>query len=104
MPEVNGTRAPEVLRLASSDDELRQPISNETASVGAEVVFAFRDELAETLVDCLMRRTMTGLNSQLGLDAIERAARVAQKFLGWDESRAAREVENYRRYVERFRP
>ena len=102
--KVYGTRAPEVLRLASSDDELRQPISNETASVGAEVVFAFRDELAETLVDCLMRRTMVGLNSQLGLDAIERAARVAQKFLGWDESRAAREVENYRRYVERFRP
>ena len=101
---VYGTRAPEVLRLASSDDELRQPISDETASVGAEVVFAFRDELAETLVDCLMRRTMTGLNSQLGLDAVERAARVAQRFLGWDESRAAREVENYRRYVERFRP
>jgi len=102
--KVYGTRAPEVLRLASSDDELRRPISDETASIGAEVVFAFRYELAETLVDCLMRRTMTGLNSQLGLDAVERAARVAQKFLGWDESRAAREVENYRRYVERFRP
>src|SRR5256714_8210547 len=102
--KVYGTRAPEVLRLASSDDELRQPISDETASVGAEVVFAFRDELAETLVDCLMRRTMVGLNAQVGLDAVGRAARVAQKFLGWDESRAAREVEDYRRYVERFRP
>ena len=102
--KVYGTRAPEVLRLASSDDELRRPISDETASVGAEVVFAFRDELAETLVDCLMRRTMTGLNSQLGLDAVGRAARVAQKFLGWDEGRAAREIEDYERYVERFRP
>jgi glycerol-3-phosphate dehydrogenase len=102
--KVYGARAAEVLRLASDDAELQRPISDETASIGAEVVFAFRDELAETLVDCLLRRTMTGLNTQLGLDAVERAARVARKFLGWDETRAAREVESYRRYVERFRP
>ena len=58
--------------------------------------------MAETLVDCLMRRTMTGLNSRTGLDAVEAAARLAQKFLGWDDERAAREVEGYRCYVERF--
>jgi glycerol-3-phosphate dehydrogenase len=102
--KVYGARATEVLRLASDNKELRNFISEETGSIAAEVVFAFREELAETLVDCLMRRTMTGLNSRLGLDAIERAAHVARKFLGWDEARAAREVESYRRYVERFRP
>jgi len=102
--KVYGARASEVLRLASTDEELRNVISEETGSIAAEVVFAFREESAETLVDCLMRRTMTGLDSRLGLDALDGAARVAQKFLGWDEARAAREVENYRRYVERFRP
>jgi glycerol-3-phosphate dehydrogenase len=100
--KVYGTRAAEVLRLALKDAVLREPISDETGSVGAEVVYAFQSEMAETLTDCLMRRTMTGLNSRTGLDAAEAAARIAQKFLGWDDERAAREVEGYRRYVERF--
>jgi glycerol-3-phosphate dehydrogenase len=100
--KVYGARAALVLRLALEDAGLREPLSDETGSIGAEVVFAFRSEMAETLVDCLMRRTMVGLNSRTGLDAVEAAARVAQRFLGWDGERAAREVEDYRRYVERF--
>jgi glycerol-3-phosphate dehydrogenase len=102
--KIYGARASEVLRLAQSDPELSQPISDETGSVGAEVVFAFREEMAETLVDCLMRRTMVGLNGRVGLDAVEPAARIARQFLGWDEERAAREVESYQSYVERFHP
>jgi glycerol-3-phosphate dehydrogenase len=100
--KVYGARASEVLRLALEDAGLRETISEETGSIGAEVVFAFRSEMAETLVDCLMRRTMLGLNSRTGLDAVELAARIARKFLGWDEQRAAREVEDYKRYVARF--
>ncbi|MBV8860041.1 MAG: glycerol-3-phosphate dehydrogenase [Acidobacteria bacterium] len=102
--KVYGARASEVLRLAQTDAELSQVISEETGSIGAEVVHAFREELAETLADCLMRRTMVGLNSELGLDALDGAARLAQKFLGWDEGRASGEVEAYRKYVERFKP
>ena len=102
--KVYGVRAEEVLRLAESDEELRRVISEETASVAAEVVFAFRSELAETLVDCLMRRTMIGLNSRVGLDALEDAARVARKFLGWTKERAALEIESYKAYVARFNP
>ncbi|HJQ32924.1 MAG TPA: glycerol-3-phosphate dehydrogenase [Pyrinomonadaceae bacterium] len=102
--KVYGVRAAEVVRLAQMDAELSQVVSEETGSIGAEVVYAFREESAETLADCLMRRTMVGLNGHLGLDALERAARVAQKFLGWDEGRASREVEAYRNYVERFHP
>ena len=102
--KVYGARAAEPLRLAQDDVELSQVISEETGSVGAEVVYAFREELAETLADCLLRRTMVGLNGQLGLDALERAARIGRKFLGWDDARASREVEAYRSYVERLKP
>ncbi|MDT7690619.1 MAG: glycerol-3-phosphate dehydrogenase [Acidobacteriota bacterium] len=102
--KVYGARALEVLRLALTDPELSQPISDETGTIGAEIVYAFREEIAETLADCLMRRTMTGLNGRMGLDAVERAAHVAQKFLGWDDERALLEVESYRAYVERFTP
>jgi glycerol-3-phosphate dehydrogenase len=102
--KVYGVRAAEVLRLAQTEPELSEVISEETGSVGAEVVYAFREEMAETLADCLMRRTMVGLNGRLGLDASERAARLAQKFLGWDAGRASGEVEAYRSYVGRFKP
>jgi glycerol-3-phosphate dehydrogenase len=101
---VYGVRAAGVLRLAQQDAELSEVISCETGSIGAEVVHAFREEMAETLADCLMRRTMVGLNGSVGLDASGRAARVAVKFLGWDEGRASREVEAYRSYVGRFHP
>ena len=100
--KVYGVRAAEVLRLAQDEAELSQVISEETGSIGAEVVYAFREEMAETLTDCLMRRTMIGLNGQVGLDALERAARVAQKFLGWNDGRTSGEVEAYRSYIERF--
>ena len=101
--KVYGVRALEVVRLARTDTGLSQVISEETGSVGAEVVYAFREEMAETLADCLLRRTMVGLNGQVGLDAVEAAANVAREFLGWDGERAAREVEDYRGFVERFR-
>ena len=100
--KVYGARASEVLRLAQTDAALSEVISDETGSIGAEVVYAFREEMAETLADCLMRRTMVGLNGQVGLDASERAAHIARKHLGWDTARASGEVEAYRSYVERF--
>ena len=102
--KVYGARADEVLRLAQRDEGLSQVISEETGTVGAEVVYAFREEMAETLADCLLRRTMVGLNGGVGLDAVERAARVARQSLGWTDARAAREVEEYGRHVGRFRP
>lgn len=100
--KVYGVRATEVLRLAQTEAELSRVISEETGTVGAEVVYAFREELAETLADCLLRRTMVGLNGQVGLDALERAANIVRQFLGWDKERASGEVEAYRSYVERF--
>ena len=100
---IYGTRAVEVAQLAQEHADLRANFSALSGALGAEVVFAFRVEMAETLADCLLRRTMVGLNRALGLDAVAAAARVAQKHLGWDEARAEQEVAAYRRYVERFR-
>lgn len=100
---IYGTHAVEVLRLAEADAELRAPFSAVSHALGAEVLFAFRAELAATLADCLLRRTMVGLNRALGLDALEPAARLAQKYLGWSDARVAQEIDAYRCYVARFR-
>lgn len=101
---IYGTRAGEVLKVADSNAELLKPFSPETGAIGAEVIFSFQCELAETLTDCLMRRTLVGLDRAAGLDAVEAAARLAQKYLGWNEERAALEIDEYQKYVSRFHP
>jgi glycerol-3-phosphate dehydrogenase len=101
---IYGTRAPEVLRLAAEDHQLLETIGAESRTLAAEVVFSFGHELAQTLSDCLLRRTMAGLSSSVGSGEAEAAARIAQEYLGWSEDRARREVESYRQYVSRFHP
>jgi glycerol-3-phosphate dehydrogenase len=101
---IYGTRAQEVAKLAAGCSDLRQPFSPVTGALGAEVVFSFREELAQTLTDCLWRRTLVGMNEAAGLDAIEGAAAIARRHLGWDAERVAREVAAYRDYVRRFHP
>jgi glycerol-3-phosphate dehydrogenase len=106
--KVYGVLAPEVLEMAGDDPSLRLPLSPsptvENGIIGAEVLYAFEREMAQTLADVLLRRTMAGLGPRVGLDVDEASAEVAVKHLGWSEERAHREVEDYRKYIERYRP
>jgi glycerol-3-phosphate dehydrogenase len=106
--KLYGTRAPNVLTLAGDDSSLKMPLTPnptvETALIGAEVIHAFENELAETLSDALLRRTMAGMGPKVGLDVDEAAAEVAAKHLGWSEERRQKEISDYRRYIERYRP
>ena len=101
---IYGTRARDVLRLAGEADRLRKPFDEETGAIGAEILFSFRAEFAETMTDCLMRRTLVGLNSTIGLAALESALAIARSFLGWDETRVVHERDEYRTFIERFHP
>ena len=107
--KLYGTRASEVLDLAGDDQDLLEPLTSSTATVengivGAEILWAFREEMAQTLADALLRRTMVGYDANVGLDVDEAAAEVAVKHLGWDEERAEREVREYREWIERYNP
>jgi glycerol-3-phosphate dehydrogenase len=99
---VYGSRAVEIEKLAAGDQSLREIFDDETGAIAAEVIYAFKEELAQTLGDCLLRRTMVGLNSSLGVGADEAAARIAQNHLGWSEERVRSEVSTYRQSIERF--
>lgn len=101
---IYGTRASIILKLIATHPELAESFDPETGAIGAEVLMSFQHEMACTLADCLLRRTMVGLNAAVGLGADEAAARVARKYLHWTEERAAREVAAYREYVKRFHP
>jgi glycerol-3-phosphate dehydrogenase len=106
--KLYGVRALDVLEVAGEDPSLRMPLgpsaSVESGIIGAEVLYALRRELAQTLSDVLLRRTMVGLGPNVGLDVDEAAAQVAVKHEGWSEERARNETEAYREYVERYKP
>ena len=101
---IYGTRAPLLLKLVATDMELAGRFSPDVPAIGAEVLFSFREEMAQTLTDCLLRRTMVGMGASAGIGADEAAAQLAQKHLGWSEARAASEVAAYRAYLTRFHP
>lgn len=101
---IYGTRAAELLDEADGRPSLREPLEGGGGAIGAEVAFSLRTELAETLADVLARRTMIGFGADAGLGAVEAAAEIAVRQLGWDDARAASEVERYRAQVEMLRP
>ena len=98
---IYGTRASLLLDLIEEDASLAKVFDSETGALSAEVVFAFRHELATTLADCLLRRTMVGLNSSCGLMAVEPAGAIAGTYLGWSEERVELEISAYRNEVSR---
>lgn len=102
---IYGVRAAEVEQLAAEEKSLGRTLGEATDALAAEVVFAFRQEMAATLTDCLWRRTMLAHDAaDNGTRHAEAAALVAREHLGWSEGRAGRELADYRNYVERFRP
>lgn len=101
---IYGIRARDVRALADREPELRARLSAATPLIGAAVAFAFRDELATTLADAFLRRTMIGYGPDAGFEALPTAAALAQAHLGWSASRAEREMDDYRSAMERFLP
>jgi glycerol-3-phosphate dehydrogenase len=98
-----GTRAADVLALASNDPALGAPLCPHHRGVAAEVVHAVAHEWAQTLGDVLLRRTTLGLTACQGLDCIDAIAERMGGLLGWDEPRRRAEIVRYRTEVEPMR-
>jgi glycerol-3-phosphate dehydrogenase len=97
---VFGSRAPLVAALTRESPELGHPICSRSGALGAEVVFAVREEFAVTLGDILLRRSMVGLGPDLGRAALPAALAVAARHLGWDETRCRAEEAAYLAEIE----
>jgi glycerol-3-phosphate dehydrogenase len=93
---IYGTRAAEALDFADGAPELREPFDPDSGAIGAEVVFSLRTEMAETLADVVQRRTLVGYGAHAGLEAVDAAAEIAVRHLGWSDERAAREAGAFR--------
>jgi len=91
LAQLYGARLPEMFAEAGNRLELLSPIAK-TGDIGAQVLFAVRQEMALTLEDVVMRRTGIG---QLGAPIRETLDAVSQLMaseLGWNEDRRAREI------------
>ena len=103
LTSIYGSRAWVVGDLIDRDRGLAEPIGGPDGPLQAEVVHGFESEMAQTLVDLLVRRMMIAWTPSLGLDGVEEFAEVARRYLGWSQQRATDEVQAYRSYVSRFR-
>jgi glycerol-3-phosphate dehydrogenase len=92
--EVYGVRAADVLAFAGDDESLRAALPG-TPVIAAEVPFAVRDEMAATLGDIYLRRTMLGLRGDLGLPVLDAVTELTRAQLGWTSQRAAAEAAAY---------
>jgi glycerol-3-phosphate dehydrogenase len=87
-----GDRCVPIIRLMAERSDWRMPLVGGQPTVGAEVVYAIRDEMACTLADVAIRRTERGADGYPGDALLHPMAGVAAEELGWDPGRRQREI------------
>jgi len=98
-----GTRAPQVLQLAVEQPALMQPIIVGLAPLRAEIVFAIREEMAESIEDILARRIgLQVYDWRLAIQAAPVVAFHLAQELGWSPSETDHAVERYTSKVNRM--
>jgi len=91
-----GTESAAVLALAEERPDLLQPVIAGLPYTGAEIVYAAREEMAQTLDDVLARRTRAMIQrAQPTMAAAPVAAALIAPELGWDDQQAAEQVSRF---------
>ena len=91
LAHMYGTRLGDMLSAADNRPELRRPLGS-GGDIGAQVLFAVREEMAMTLADAVMRRTCIGQLGAPARDVLETAAQIMAAELGWDAARRQSEI------------
>ena len=87
-----GTGYDRVLQVARDLPALSRPLGSHCDVIGAEILYAAREEMALKLSDALVRRTEAGAAGHPGADAVERAAAIMGRAHAWDEWRTRNEI------------
>jgi glycerol-3-phosphate dehydrogenase len=91
-----GTEAGEVLALADGRPELLEPVVPGLPYLGAEVVYAAREEMARTLDDVLSRRTRAAIQrAEATMEAATAVATLIAPDMGWDEDEVGEQVTRF---------
>jgi glycerol-3-phosphate dehydrogenase len=96
-----GSNAERMVEAMGADPVLAERFAPDPPVTRAEVQYAVREEMAQTLEDFLERRARLMLwDPGNGLAVAEGVARVMGNALGWSAERVRREVAEYRDHVE----
>ncbi len=95
-----GSRAHKLVKLATLDAKLLEPLQDDLIYTWAEVEYAIGNENVKTVDDVLSRRVpLLLIGREQGLDVAPQVAdRMATAF-GWSEERKAREIDRYKTTV-----
>ncbi|MGA4506953.1 glycerol-3-phosphate dehydrogenase/oxidase [Propionibacteriaceae bacterium G1746] len=104
LADLYGTRAADLAQFIVNSDERRQVIHQDFGLTVGEVEWAITREDAYRLSDVIARRTMIGVENDLGVSALDAIADVCTRVLGWSNERREAEVAAYRHYITRFTP
>ena len=87
-----GTGYDRILQVVRDTPSLSRRLGASCEVLGAEILYAAREEMALTLGDALIRRTEAGGAGHPGADAVERAAAILADAHGWNDERTRSEV------------
>ena len=91
-----GTASADVLALADGRPELLEPVVAGLPYLGAEVVYAAREEMACTLDDILSRRTRAMIQrAQATMEAATAVAALIAPDMGWDDNEALEQAARF---------
>lgn len=96
-----GARAEAIAELCAREPDLANLLSPRHPFVAAEVVYAVREEMAQTVPDILLRRIRLGLVDWAAtLEALPRVSDLVARELGWTASEKQAEESRFRTYME----
>jgi glycerol-3-phosphate dehydrogenase len=101
LAQAYGTRHVEVLALAATRPDWLARICQQSPVIAGQLVWGARHEMAQTLVDVVVRRTPLGALGHPGEAAAERAAQMVGAELGWSDDRRRTELRLLREF---YRP
>ena len=87
-----GSRTRDVIGVAADRPDLRRRVTPDSPVIGAELVWAAREEMALTLADAMIRRTPLGALGYPGDAAAAQAALLVGDELGWTNDRRQAEI------------
>ncbi|HEY1707894.1 MAG TPA: glycerol-3-phosphate dehydrogenase/oxidase [Rhizomicrobium sp.] len=91
LAQLYGSNLPAVFAEANNRPELLAPLGK-TGDIGAQVVYAVREEMALTLDDAIMRRTGIGQLGRPDTATLETASKLMAAELGWSEEKRQAEI------------
>ena len=99
-----GTRARMLATMVAEEPELAEPLQDDLPHTWAEIEFAIRHEMVETVDDVLSRRVpLLLIGRQQGLDVVHAVADRMAKARAWDAGRVQHEIEAYQETVKNSR-